>query len=82
MANMLSFERNCKLYTRDTTIVLLWFFLKVKDQGIPVKSTSVQVNLRVTDVNDNAPVFNQTSVSFQYLKCFMTKNPLTVTFLL
>ena len=45
--------------------IILLQFLKVSDQGNPAKTTSVQVNLRVTDVNDNAPVFNQTSVSFK-----------------
>ena len=52
-------------------LTLSCIFLKVSDQGNPAKTTSVQVNLRVTDVNDNAPVFNQTSVSFKYYWCEM-----------
>ncbi|KAM9254065.1 cadherin-related family member 2 [Dugong dugon] len=42
--------------------------VRVSDGGVPVHSTEVNVTINVEDINDNPPVFNQSSYNFSVLE--------------
>ncbi|XP_069510261.1 protocadherin gamma-A12-like isoform X23 [Ambystoma mexicanum] len=46
--------------------------LTATDGGNPVRSGTVQIEITVTDVNDNAPVFNQSVYKFRVLETLPT----------
>ncbi len=41
------------------------FNVTVRDRGVPSRSSEAQVYIRIEDINDNSPIFNESSYTVE-----------------
>jgi hypothetical protein len=56
----IDFEKLNKFHEKNLTIINLEYYIEIKDHGQPSLSSQTKIILRIHDLNDNSPEFDQT----------------------